>query len=128
MPAAPDKDLQRMIGYNGPGTDVGFHLWPADAGGPVNMLNVIPGNGKPLPGGIKNLNNSQWARFEKRVMDLAKTPGTNVEARIIPRYLYGNSSRRPNIIETQIRVNGGEWSSKDSFRNIFMGGDGNVTH
>jgi hypothetical protein len=105
-----DPLLQRRIGYTSPyDTDVGFHVWPDQWGGPTSMINVVPGNGKRTGDGQRNLNNGAYADFEREVTALVRQQGNNVQVRITAGYNEGNSSRRPDVFNLTYRVNGGEW-------------------
>jgi hypothetical protein len=112
-----DPVLQRRIGYNGPDTDVGFHVWPDQWGGPTSMVNVVAGNGKPIGDGLRNLNNGDYADFERKVTELAKDPNKQVEARVTPIYADGNTSRRPDFFNVSYRVDGGEWQIPQQLEN-----------
>ena len=58
------QSLQTKIGNEGLESDVGFHLIGDQFNGPINRLNVVQGNGKPIDG-LKNLNTSAYAKLEK---------------------------------------------------------------
>ncbi|WP_169316047.1 DNA/RNA non-specific endonuclease [Serinicoccus profundi] len=99
--SATRSKLQTDIG-NTPGvaadTDVGFHLLGHWFGGPTNRLNVVPGNGKPLADGTKNLNNSGYAKMERSLRDAIRDPDVaDVKVRMEPVYFDGNTSVRPDV-------------------------------
>ena len=96
--------------------DVGFHLIGNQFNGPINRLNVVPGNGKPA-NGVANLNQGAYAsKFESKVKALAAA-GKKVEVRIEPIYRSGNNTTRPDTIRTQYReVGTSRWTTND-FKN-----------
>ena len=73
------------------------------------MVNVVPGNGKSIGDGLRNLNNGAYADFEREVAALARQPGNDVQVRIMPGYAENNLSRRPDLFTLTYRTNGGEW-------------------
>lgn len=109
--AGRDPDLQRGIG-NGPDaadTDVGFHLIADQFNGPSGRLNIVPANGKPIPGDVEsNLNGGAYKTdFEHPVKKLLEQ-GRKVEVKVEPEY-KGDSSVRPDRIRASYRVDGGRW-------------------
>jgi len=108
------------IGREGVQGDVGFHLIGDQFNGPINRVNVVPGNGKPLdlPDGtrVPNLNQGPYSRFESKVRELASIPGNKVEINVEAVYLPGNNTNRPDAFITRYRENGGQWV-KQSFDN-----------
>lgn len=63
--------------------DVGFHLIGNQFNGPINRLNVVPGNGKPI-NGVANLNQGAYSsQFESKVKALVAS-GKKVEVRVEP--------------------------------------------
>ncbi|OLT41815.1 hypothetical protein BJF86_02025 [Serinicoccus sp. CNJ-927] len=111
--SATRSKLQTDIG-NTPGvaadTDVGFHLLGHWFGGPTNRLNVVPGNGKPLADGTKNLNNSGYAKMERSLRDAIRDPDVaSVSVKLEPKYMSTNVSVRPdafNVVTTITRKDG----------------------
>lgn len=75
------------------------------------MINVVPGNGKPIGDGLRNLNNGDYADFERKVSALAADPAKQVEARMEAIYDPSNSTRRPDYFRLTYRVDNGEWSA-----------------
>jgi hypothetical protein len=78
-------DLGKVPGSQ-PG-DVGFHLIGHQFGGPINPLNVVPGNGQPLPlaagGRLTNINQGRYSsEFEAAVARLSRETGAPVPVRI----------------------------------------------
>ncbi|MCG8317040.1 MAG: DNA/RNA non-specific endonuclease [Pseudomonadales bacterium] len=109
------------IGREGITGDIGFHLIGNQFNGPINRVNVVPGNGRPvdLPDGthLSNLNQGRYAsEFENRIRELASDPNNTVEIRIEPIYRRGNDTMRPDEFFTAYRVNGGDWV-ENSFMN-----------
>lgn len=106
-----DPGLQRDIGHEGYPTDVGFHVIADSFGGPTNRLNVVPGNGKPLPDGTKNLNTGAYGhQFEGQIRDLLRAnPDMRVEMRVEPVYNAGNTTNRPDAFIAAYRAEGGRW-------------------
>ncbi len=95
--------------------DVGFHLIGNQFNGPINRLNVVPGNGKPS-NGVANLNQGAYAsKFESKVKALAAA-GKKVEVRIEPIYRSGNNTTRPDTIRTSYRIENGTWRTR-TFKN-----------
>lgn len=86
------QSLQTKIGNEGIDGDVGFHLIGDQFDGPINRLNVVQGNGKPI-NGLKNLNTSAYAKLE-RMWKTELEAGNSVNVRIIPSYI--DTSVRPN--------------------------------
>ena len=96
--------------------DVGFHLIGNQFNGPINRLNVVPGNGKPA-NGVANLNQGAYAsKFESKVKALSAA-GKKLEVRIEPVYRSGNNTTRPDPFRTQYReVGTSRWTTND-FKN-----------
>jgi hypothetical protein len=94
--------------------DVGFHLVGDQFNGPINKLNVVPGNGVSQ-NGLKNLNQSGYKMWENEVAAQARG-GANVEVRIESTYSPGNVTTRPDTFRASYRVNGGDWVTS-IFRN-----------
>lgn len=114
-----DPALQRAIGNEGYATDVGFHLIADSFAGPTNRLNVVPGNGKPLADGTRNLNTGDYGhRFEGQIRALKRDhPDLDMQIRIEPFYDAGNTSNRPDSFLAAYRQEGGKWVEFD-FDNI----------
>ena len=90
--------------------DVGFHLGADSLGIPGGHLNVVPGNGQPLPKeypGISNLNQGSYGKLEKELRNLADIPGNKVKASFEAIYKPGNTSSRPDGFEVTYSVNNG---------------------
>lgn len=106
-----DPKLQTQIGHEGYHTDVGFHLIADSFGGPTNRLNVVPGNGKPLADGTRNLNTGAYGhQFEGQVRALKREhPDLKIEMRVEPQYDAGNHSNRPDEFIASYRAEGGKW-------------------
>lgn len=106
-----DPKLQTQIGHEGYHTDVGFHLIADSFGGPTNRLNVVPGNGKPLPDGTRNLNTGAYGhQFEGQIRALKREhPDLKIEMRVEPQYDAGNHSNRPDEFIAAYRAEGGKW-------------------
>lgn len=105
-----DPALQRRIGNEGYATDVGFHLIADSFGGPTNRLNVVPGNGKPLPDGTKNLNTGAYATFERQIRQIKQAnPDLKIEMRVEALYDAGNTTSRPDAFVASYRAEGGKW-------------------
>lgn len=93
--------MQREIGNSADAasTDVGFHLIGHWFGGPVNKLNVVPGNGKPIGDGLANLNQGEYAKMERMLRDAVLDSNIkDVNVKVEPRYFDGNSTTRPDTI------------------------------
>lgn len=114
-----DPTLQRAIGNEGYATDVGFHLIADSFAGPTNRLNVVPGNGKPLADGTKNLNTGAYGhQFEGQIRALKReNPDLEIQMRVEPSYDAGNTSNRPDSFIAAYRQEGGKWVEFD-FDNI----------
>ena len=114
-----DPTLQRAIGNEGYATDVGFHLIADSFAGPTNRLNVVPGNGKPLADGTKNLNTGAYGhQFEGQIRALKRdNPDLDIQMRVEPSYDAGNTSNRPDSFIAAYRQEGGKWVEFD-FANI----------
>lgn len=102
------------IGREGVDGDIGFHLIGDQFNGPINRVNVVPGNGTPidLPDGthVANLNQGRYAsQFENPVRELAQNPNNAVEIRVESVYRGNNTSARPDEFIASYRVNGGDW-------------------
>lgn len=113
-----DASLQRRIGNEGYDTDVGFHLIADSFGGPTNRLNVVPGNGKPLADGTKNLNTGAYATFERQIRQIKQAnPDLEIRMRVEAVYDAGNHSARPDAFVASYRAEGGRWIEYE-FANI----------
>lgn len=114
-----DPTLQRAIGNEGYATDVGFHLIADSFACPTNRLNVVPGNGKPLADGTKNLNTGAYGhQFEGQIRTLKRdNPDLDIQMRVEPSYDAGNTSNRPDSFIAAYRQEGGKWVEFD-FDNI----------
>jgi hypothetical protein len=93
--------------------DVGFHLVGDQFNGPINRLNVVPGNGV-TQGQLKSLNLSGYKMWENEVADLARS--NNVVMKVEPMYSPNNLTTRPDAFRASYRVNGGNWETT-VFRN-----------
>src|SRR5690554_397312 len=113
--AGTDGIGTKLIGREGVDGDIGFHLIGDQFGGATNRLNVVPGNGKRVdPSGPPNLNQGQYAKFERSVKNAVKDPanaGKDVEIRVSPQYRRSNTTNRPDQFEASYRVEGGEWET-----------------
>jgi hypothetical protein len=88
--------------------DVGFHLVGDLFNGPINFLNVVPGNGRRR-GMLKNLNTGIYAKWERGIKrELMQ--GHRVELRIDAVYHAGNATTRPDAFQCVHRVNNGSWN------------------
>ena len=100
------------IGKEGKQGDIGFHLIGDQFNGPINRVNVVPGNGVRGQGAdgksAPNLNQGAYAKhFETPVKELAKDPAKNVEMKVEP--VYRDSSTRPQEFLASYRVDNGAW-------------------
>jgi YD repeat-containing protein len=96
--------------------DVGFHLVGHQFGGPINPLNVVPGNGKPLPlaggGRLTNINQGRYSsEFEAAVARLSRETGAPVPVRISVSYGAGNTTSRPDTFVPHYQLPDGTWRS-----------------
>ncbi|MET0328119.1 MAG: DNA/RNA non-specific endonuclease [Luteimonas sp.] len=114
-----DPTLQRAIGNEGYATDVGFHLIADSFAGPTNRLNVVPGNGKPLADGTKNLNTGDYGhKFEGQIRELKRAnPDLDMQIRVEPFYDAANTTNRPDGFIAAYKQEGGKWVEFD-FDNI----------
>ena len=98
------------IGKEGQDGDIGFHLVGDQFEGPTNRLNVVPGNGKRVnPSGPPNLNQGQYAKFEKAVKEARLAPenvGKDIEIKISPKYNSGNTTSRPDSFVSSYKIEG----------------------
>jgi hypothetical protein len=94
------QSLQTQIGNEGLNSDVGFHLIGDQFDGPINRLNVVQGNGKPI-NGLKNLNTSAYAKLE-RIWKQELVAGNPVKVRI--NTSYSGSSVRPDEFSVWYQV------------------------
>jgi hypothetical protein len=108
-----DTKLQTQIGKEGRTTDIGFHLIADSLDGPTNRLNVVPGNGKRIGDGLPNLNQGDYAKFERSVKNLAQSSDKPVEIRVRAEYNPGNTSSRPDRLIASFRQEGGPWQDQD---------------
>jgi len=113
-----DNKLQAATGRDGYETDVGFHLWPDSAGAPTTRLTVVPGNGRRTGDGLPNLNQGAYGSFEKELMELSNS-GNSVRLRVETVYSPSNMGTRPDVINAQFQLNGGEWSAVRQFVNKY---------
>jgi RHS repeat-associated protein len=97
--------------------DVGFHLIGDQFNGPINRLNVVPGNGVS-DGENMSLNLSGYKTWEGNIAKLAENK--TVEVQIQPVYNAGNLTTRPDSFNAMHRVNNGEWVTR-VFRNVAGG-------
>jgi len=101
---------------NGPDAkagDVGFHLIGNQFDGPINKMNVVPGNGKRVAGiDASNLNQGAYLnQFENAVKQAEIANPGKVEMKIYSQYNAGNTSTRPDSFKAMYRVDGGRWES-----------------
>ena len=94
------QSLQTKIGNEGLDSDVGFHLLGDQFDGPINRLNVVQGNGKPV-NGLKNLNTSAYAKLE-RLWKKELAAGNSVKVKI--NTSYSGSSVRPDEFSVWYQV------------------------
>lgn len=102
--------------------DVGFHLVGHQFGGPINPLNVVPGNGKPLPlaggGRLTNINQGRYSsEFEAAVAQLSRATGAPVPVRISVSYGAGNMTVRPDAFTERYQLPSGRWEELPRFLN-----------
>lgn len=93
--------------------DVGFHLIGDQFDGPINNLNVVPGNGVSV-GQLKSLNLSAYKRWENKIAKLSKT--RKVTVRIDAVYSSTSKSTRPLVFTASYQDDNGKWV-KSIFRN-----------
>jgi LysM repeat protein len=86
------QSLQTQIGNEGMDSDVGFHLIGDQFDGPINRLNVVQGNGKPV-NGMRNLNTGAYAQLE-RMWRQELQAGNTVNVRI--NTSYNSTGVRPD--------------------------------
>lgn len=81
--------------------------------GPINKVNVVPGNGKMVAGvDASNLNQGAYLnQFENAVKQAEITNPGKVEIKIYSQYNDGNMSARPDSFKAMYRVDGGRWES-----------------
>ena len=98
--------------------DVGFHLFGDQFGGPINFLNVVPGNGiGRAPNGASNLNTGAYRmQFENPLRRQAENGSRIPEAVIFPEYQASNGTTRPDTFVTLFNDNDNEMNST-LFRN-----------
>lgn len=98
------------IGKEGQDGDIGFHLVGDQFEAPTNRLNVVPGNGKRVnPSGPPNLNQGQYAKFEKAVKEARLAPenvGKDIGIKISTKYNSGNTTSRPDSFVASYKVEG----------------------
>ncbi|RIQ28159.1 DNA/RNA non-specific endonuclease [Jiangella rhizosphaerae] len=103
--AGRNRRLQQGIGHEGIDGDVGFHILADSLGGPTNRLNVVPGNGKPLGDGMRNLNQGRYADMERYLRE-ALGNNQNVQVDIVPSYRPDNLTTRPDLFTVRTWVDG----------------------
>jgi YD repeat-containing protein len=113
-------DLGKVPGSQ-PG-DVGFHLIGHQFGGPINPLNVVPGNGQPLAlaagGRLTNINQGRYSsQFEAAVAQLSRATGAPVPVRISVSYGAGNATVRPDAFVARYQLPSGRWEELPRFLN-----------
>ena len=86
----PNRALQTAIGKEGVETDVGFHLIGDVFGGPINRLNVVPGN--------SNLNLSAFRILENSWLKSIQA-GSKVSVRLKLNYV-GSTKRFDSLVVT----------------------------
>ncbi len=106
-------DLGKVPGSQ-PG-DVGFHLIGHQFGGPINPLNVVPGNGQPVAlaagGRLTNINQGRYSsQFEAAVAQLSRETGAPVPVRISVSYGAGNTTVRPDAFIARYQRPDGRWA------------------
>ena len=104
-----NQSLQTQIGREGQDLDVGFHLMSDAINAPINRLNVVQGNGKPLKDGDvtveKNINQGRYkSEFENVYQAEAANLDNRVVINIEPVYDFGNTTLRPDRFDTKITV------------------------
>lgn len=87
--------------------DVGFHLIGDQFDGPINRLNVVPGNGVSF-GELKSLNLSAYKSWEKDIAVLAQTHD-DVTIRIKAKFNKSNGTTRPDVFEVAYHTGDGKW-------------------
>ena len=87
--------------------DVGFHLVGDQFDGPINRLNVVPGNGVSF-GELKALNLSAYKSWEKEVAVLAQTHD-DLTIRIKAKFNKSNGTTRPDVFEVAYHTGDGKW-------------------
>lgn len=96
--------------------DVGFHLIGDQFNGPINNLNVVPGNGVSV-GALKSLNLSGYKRWENQIAKLARqNKKAKVTVRIDAVYSKKSPSSRPRMFTAAYKDENGAWV-KTVFRN-----------
>ncbi len=96
--------------------DVGFHLIGDQFDGPINNLNVVPGNGVSV-GALKSLNLSGYKRWENQIAKLARqNKKAKVTVRIDAVYSKKSQSTRPKMFTASYKDENGAWV-KTVFRN-----------
>lgn len=96
--------------------DVGFHLIGDQFDGPINNLNVVPGNGVSV-GELKSLNLSGYKRWENQIAKLARqNKKAKVAVRIDAVYSKKGQSTRPKMFTASYKDENGAWV-KTIFRN-----------
>lgn len=86
--------------------DVGFHLIGDQFNGPINNLNVVPGNGVSV-GELKSLNLSAYKRWENQIAKLAKK--NKVTVRIDAVYSKKSKTTRPKMFTASYKDENGAW-------------------
>ena len=96
--------------------DVGFHLIGDQFDGPINNLNVVPGNGVSV-GALKSLNLSGYKRWEHQIAKLARqNKKAKVTVRIDAVYSKKSQSTRPKMFTASYKDENDAWV-KTVFRN-----------
>ena len=113
--------MQREIGNSADAasTDVGFHLIGHWFGGPVNKLDVVPGNGKPIGDRLANLNQGEYATMERMLRDAVLDKNiTSVDVKIAPKYWSGNTSTRPDQFTVVTKTTDADGKTVELFYNF----------
>lgn len=87
--------------------DVGFHLIGDQFDGPINLLNVVPGNGVSFKE-LKSLNLSGYKKWEHTIAELARSRQVSVKIKLV----YSAKGRRPGTITAAYLDDDGNWVKK----------------
>lgn len=87
--------------------DVGFHLIGDQFDGPINLLNVVPGNGVSFKE-LKSLNLSGYKKWEYTIAELARSRQVSVKIKLV----YSAKGRRPDSITASYLDEDGNWVKK----------------